>query len=131
MVRIKRPERVATGALGEVPLQAGWYVYVGSARRNLNARIARHHRTGKKLHWHIDYLLEQLDPAEVTSLPIYTHLDLECELARALSRAAVGSVRGFGCSDCRCRSHLFRFESDPLRLGSFLDILRHYRDTVQ
>jgi len=129
VVRIKQPLRFAAGALGEIPLEPGWYIYVGSARRNLNARLARHHRREKKLHWHIDYLLAMTEPAEVRSVPIYTHQDLECRLARDLAAAAAGSVPGFGCSDCRCRSHLFCFESDPLHSGSLLEILLHYRNT--
>jgi hypothetical protein len=32
-------------------------VYTGSAKRGLDARIERHIRHDKALHWHIDYLL--------------------------------------------------------------------------
>ena len=45
------------GALGEVSLEPGWYLYVGSARRHLEARLRRHLRPEKRRRWHIDYLL--------------------------------------------------------------------------
>ncbi|MBN2551711.1 MAG: GIY-YIG nuclease family protein [Spirochaetales bacterium] len=118
------------GALGELQLEAGWYVYVGSGKRNLSARIARHHRRSKKMHWHIDYLLERVDPRRVKSLPIRSRHDLECRLARSVAGLAAGFVQGFGCSDCSCASHLFRFDADPLRDRRFLGLLLHYRHTV-
>jgi Uri superfamily endonuclease len=39
-----------------------------------------------------------------------TERDLECTLANLLGPPA---VPGFGCSDCRCYSHLFFRQKDP------------------
>jgi sugar fermentation stimulation protein A len=130
IVEMKRACTVRAGSLGEVFLQRGWYVYVGSGMKNLSAKIARHHRSNKRLHWHIDYLLEHVDPGDLTSLPIRSRHRLECRLARAVAEIAAGSAARFGCSDCACPSHLFRFTSDPLRDRRFLDLLLHYRHTV-
>ena len=61
LIRLRRPVTVVVGALGERTFAAGDYLYTGSARRNLEARIARHLSWGenpqRKRHWHVDYLL--------------------------------------------------------------------------
>jgi sugar fermentation stimulation protein A len=130
ILKLKRRCRLTVGSLGEIRFESGWYVYVGSGKRNLSARIARHHRRRKKLHWHIDYLLACVEPGDITSLPIRSRQALECRLARAVGALAAGSTRGFGCSDCSCPSHLFRFDHDPLSNRGFFDLLLHYRHTV-
>jgi Uri superfamily endonuclease len=56
-ILVLHPLRLRVGALGEFDFPAGQYLYTGSARRNLEARIARHLRRDKPLRWHIDYLL--------------------------------------------------------------------------
>jgi len=105
------------GALGAITFQAGWHVYVGSARGSGGlARVDRHihlaERTIRRPHWHVDYLL--LDPRFrlVHAVTVETDLDLERAYADALGGAA---VPGFGCSDCSCRSHLLPFRENPLR----------------
>ncbi len=113
-LRIGKSLRLKTGALGEVSLPAGRYLYVGSARRSISGRVSRHLRlaeskTGKS-HWHIDYLL--LHPAvELTRIeekPCAT----ECAVAEEIaSRKGVSvPVPRFGSTDCRsgCKAHLFR-----------------------
>ena len=82
----------------------GYYAYVGSAMGGFKARISRHFKSNKKLHWHIDYLLEK---ASITGIILcQTNERVECTIAQALSYQ-FDSVPGFGCSDCKCRSHLF------------------------
>ena len=130
IVKLPQECRLKPGSLGEILLKPGWHVYVGSGRRNLSARIARHHRRTKKLHWHIDYLLARVKPADVTSLPIRSLQDLECKLAGELSALAAGSTPGFGCSDCGCTSHLFHFVGNPLTDRRFLDLLLYYRHSA-
>ena len=56
-IDVKRPVRIRVGRLGRFLFPAGRYVYTGSAKRNLEARIARHLRKEKALRWHIDWLL--------------------------------------------------------------------------
>jgi sugar fermentation stimulation protein A len=130
VVELKRRCRFPVGTLGEIQFEAAWYVYVGSGKKNLHARIARHHRRRKKMHWHIDYLLARVDPGYVTSLAIRSEHDLECRLARDVAGIAAASTNGFGCSDCSCRSHLFRFDNNPLHSRGFLDLLLHYRHSA-
>ena len=103
LIEIERPVRVRIGRFGEFDFPAGRYVYTGSARRNFEARIARHLRTEKALRWHIDYLLAA---PGVRIAGIRRYVEVEC----AINRATPGSVAlpGFGASDCRagCGSHL-------------------------
>ena len=58
----------------------------------------------KRFYWHIDYLLRESNIQNV----IYAESSekKECNLAKWLS-LKLSSVAGFGCSDCRCWSHLF------------------------
>lgn len=102
-IDLAQPLRVRIGKLGEFDFPAGNYVYTGSARRNLEARIARHLRREKRLRWHIDYLLAA---PGVTVTRVRRSDVAEC----ALNQATAGSVPvpGFGASDCRqgCGSHL-------------------------
>lgn len=102
-IQLSQPLRLDVGRLGTFDFPAGRYVYTGSARRNLEARIARHLRTGKSLRWHIDYLLAA---PGVAITAVVRSAQAEC----ALNQATAGAlpVDGFGASDCRhgCGSHL-------------------------
>lgn len=95
------------GALGTLAFKPGLYAYVGSAQTNLEQRIKRHLRKEKRLFWHIDYLLDSEATKVVKVLHKKAGKTEECTLARALSEKGE-PVDGFGCSDCDCRSHLFR-----------------------
>lgn len=111
IVGLRLPEALtlSVGALGLVSLPAGHCYYVGSARRALPHRIARHARRTKPLRWHIDYLTA-LCPATVAWV-LGGEEVAECDLAAALS-AVAPVVRGFGASDCRCPGHLFHTPHD-------------------
>jgi len=87
---------------------------VGSALGGLDPRIERHLRKDKVLKWHADYLTARADSVEAyISYPDYIQ---ECELARMAEESGmVPSHKGFGCSDCRCRTHLFRTDADSMR----------------
>lgn len=83
----------------------GYYFYVGSAMGssvNLYNRINRHLSKEKNKHWHIDYLLEFGNIKEI----YISDKKCECETAKELSRF-LDPIKGFGCSDCKCESHLF------------------------
>ncbi|MCX8086104.1 MAG: GIY-YIG nuclease family protein [Rhodocyclaceae bacterium] len=105
LIEIERPVRVSIGRLGEFDFPAGRYLYTGSARRHLEARIARHHRREKTLRWHIDFLLAA---PGVSIVGVRRFVEEECEINRATPGEIV--VAGFGASDCRagCGSHLKR-----------------------
>ena len=93
---------------GKIAFKKGYYVYVGSAMNSLTARINRHLNDEKKLHWHVDYLLEN---AEITDVICNeSTLKIECEISQYLAGKATG-IEGFGCSDCKCESHLYYFKN--------------------
>jgi sugar fermentation stimulation protein A len=125
LMRLDEPRRVAVGSLGEIDFPAGHYTYIGSAMQNLTARIARHQRRRKKLHWHVDHLRQHA--SEVIPLPIRSSKRLECELAEAFSRQLQPVAPGFGSSDCRCNTHLLGHNSDPLQDPEFHELLQQYR----
>ena len=119
--------RLSVGALGNIEFVSGWYIYAGSALKNLKSRVNRHLRKRKRKHWHADYLISAA--VKTKAFPVYTLKDMECELATDLRGIADSQVDGFGCSDCCCPSHLFYFREDPLQNREFLDLLFHYRHT--
>ncbi len=129
LICLDLPERriVPVGGLGELDLEAGTYVYTGSAQVALTKRIERHSRTRKTMHWHIDHL--RAVARGVSAFPI-RGLTQECELADAVTEIGVKSVKGFGSSDCGCPGHLVRFESSPVRTASFQRLLTRWRHTV-
>lgn len=102
-IYLAQPLRIPIGRLGEFDFPAGRYVYTGSAKRNFEARIARHLRKEIALRWHIDFLLA--GPG-VTVTEILRTETGEC----ALNQATKGDIPipGFGASDCKhgCGSHL-------------------------
>lgn len=113
---VRTATALEAGRLGRIRFDPGFYAYVGSAfgPGGLEARISRHLRTGKRRHWHIDYLLESADVVRIWT--ITGNQRLECILARLLAkfRGARG-VTGFGASDCNCVSHLVALPRVPSR----------------
>ncbi|MCK9273620.1 MAG: DNA/RNA nuclease SfsA [Syntrophales bacterium] len=116
---------IETGKLGVQLFRKGYYLYVGSAKKNLNRRISRHLRKRKKFHWHIDYLRDLSD--FVSALPVRSHESLECRIAKALEAFAHWEIPGFGSSDCHCRTHLFGMKNDPFENPSFIKLIQYFR----
>jgi sugar fermentation stimulation protein A len=125
VLRLEEKAEVEVGKLGKVSFPEGYYLYVGSARRDLSRRIERHRRLRKTKFWHIDYLRERAEFR--AAVPIRASDDLECKIAESLSGFAAWSVPGFGCSDCDCESHLFGMREDPLRSEEFISRLLYFR----
>ena len=127
MVVLQVPEEknAYIGALGTITFVPGYYVYVGSAKRNLAARLARHRRVRKKMHWHLDYLR----PITIVTatIPIRTADDLEHRLSHRLEDIAERHIDHFGCTDCGCPSHLFYFTADPVHCKAFIEMLEDFR----
>ncbi len=106
LMRLRKGCRLRAGALEELGLRSGYYAYVGRASRGLAARLGRHSRRhGKRLRWHIDYLLELAELREIWVFPLSVG---ECEMAAVLETGGASrkGLRGFGSSDCRCAGHL-------------------------
>jgi sugar fermentation stimulation protein A len=117
---------VEVGALGTITFLPGWYVYAGSARKNLSRRINRHLRKiRKQKHWHIDYLTPFAKT--IKALPIMSYRNLECRLAAALGKLGGKAIPRFGASDCRCGSHLYYFQNSPIKDRAFVEMFLRYR----
>jgi len=70
-------------------------------------------RTDKRTHWHIDYLLMHVSIIEVRVS--YDSKRQEHQWAKMfLKMPEMISIKGFGCSDCNCQSHLFYTDKMPL-----------------
>jgi HEAT repeat protein/Uri superfamily endonuclease len=115
---LDRACRISVGRLGEFEFPAGWVLYVGSARGpgGLAARLARHRRrtaSGKRPHWHVDYVREYAVWAGAWARRSGERL--ECTWAAALGQrpGARIVVPGFGASDCRCPAHLVHLPALP------------------
>lgn len=125
IMKLENDTEIEVGDLGKVSFEKGFYIYVGSARKNLSARIERHKRLRKNMHWHIDYLRQVADFH--AALPLRSADDLECELAATIKALAEGEVPSFGSTDCHCSSHLLYFKKDPIRSKEFHNFLQRFR----
>ena len=112
-ISVEAQTQIRVGALGELTFLQGKYVYVGSALKGLRSRITRHIKNslgkGNVTHWHIDYLLRDKKVNVRTVYQKYTEEKEECKLAESVSQHGE-PILDFGCSDCRCVSHLFKVQ---------------------
>ena len=126
LLKVDAPFVLDMPRLGKVTLAAGQYAYVGSAHGpgGLRARVGRHLRVEKPLHWHIDYLTAAVPVVHVVA--VASTARLECTWVKrllALNGASVPAP-GFGSSDCRsgCPAHLVRLP-DGLKLSQVEEAL--------
>jgi len=103
LIEVTAPVDVAVGRLGLQHFPAGRYVYTGSAKRNIEARVARHLSPHKLLHWHIDYLLTA-PGVRIAGTRLFD--EAECQINANMPGEVL--VPGFGSTDCKagCGSHL-------------------------
>ncbi len=101
---LPEPMNVEVGSLGMLNFKEGYYAYTGSAQNGLDSRLRRHAKKHKKMHWHIDHLTVHAD--DFSALTLKSPRKMECELAERISHFGM-EVTGFGCTDCKCTSHLF------------------------
>jgi len=110
IIKLKKDSVISVGKLGRLNFQRGYYVYVGSALNSIDARIKRHLKSEKKLFWHVDYLLNSLNTSVNEVIFEQSPDKWECTIADEISKKGIPPIK-FGCSDCKCDSHLFYFES--------------------
>ena len=110
IIRVDKDIAINVGALGRLSFAKGLYAYVGSAQNNLEARIRRHFKREKRKFWHVDYLLDNPESKVTKVFFKRASKTKECATARQIGERGE-AVAGFGCSDCDCKSHLFRLSS--------------------
>ena len=104
LIKNEVSRKIKVGSLGEVFFKQGYYVYVGSAQRNLKKRIKRHLRKEKRIRWHVDYFLTYAFVEDVYASELSRNF--EEKLAKLLS-LKYDYISGFGSSDTKAPSHLF------------------------
>lgn len=109
IIEVKKKSALKVGRLGQLEFKSGFYIYVGSALNSLESRVNRHLSSKKKLHWHVDYLLNDTNSKIKEIIFSIGDEKIECFLASLISDNSLHVAR-FGCSDCKCHSHLFYFE---------------------
>jgi Uri superfamily endonuclease len=88
-------KEIQVGKKQRFVFEKGFYAYVGSALAGLERRVARHLSTRKKLHWHIDYLLNSATVRTVICAE--TRQKEECLIARSLAQR-LPTISDFGCN---------------------------------
>ncbi|MBB6063365.1 Uri superfamily endonuclease [Thermosipho japonicus] len=89
-------------------LKKGTYVYVGSAMNNLEKRVSRHLSKSKKLHWHIDYLLDKSSVKSV--IMVSSNTKCEEKISLYMSQFFTGP-KGFGSSDLKVQTNLYYIDN--------------------
>lgn len=124
MLQADRRQTVQVGRLGQLAVEPGCYVYVGSALGpgGVRARVGHHSRLATRPHWHIDYLRRAATLRHVWYS--YDCVRREHAWADIFVRMPGVSIPlpGFGASDCACPAHLFFFDRIPL--------LRTFRNAI-
>ncbi len=129
IIEVEKDSKILVGRLQQLQFKRGFYIYVGSALNSLESRVTRHLSSKKKLHWHVDYLL--MDSSSNIKEVIYSQGEekIECSLASLISDKS-SPVARFGCSDCKCGSHLFYFEEYDNALKGVLSAFEDLKLTV-
>lgn len=104
ILHLPKISQIKIGGLGLIKFKKGYYAYIGSAMSSLESRIRRHLSRRKRVFWHIDFLLRKAEIKEI--LVFESDRKIECEISERLSKK-FESIKNFGSSDCRCKSHLF------------------------
>lgn len=113
VIKLDNDKRIKIGKLGYTKFKKGYYCYVGSALNNLEKRIQRHKSKSKKIHWHIDHFLKHSKIIDV--IKIETNKKIECQLSKKINKKSDSNMKRFGCSDCKCMSHLYYFKNNPIK----------------
>lgn len=106
---------VVIGSIGLLNVVSGWYLYTGSALGpgGLRARLRHHLLPSARPHWHVDYLRNAMQLAEIWVLPGVQRMEHSWAGHLASLPASRIPLPRFGASDCRCPSHLFHLPQLP------------------
>jgi len=127
VIFLKEDCKIEIGSLGKIFFSKGYYLYVGSAMGNYGSatlinRVKRHILDSKykKLHWHIDYLLDNPNSILIKIYFIPSSNSYECKLAEEILLCSSNYIENFGSSDCLCKSHLLYFKRFSVLNSQFL-----------
>jgi len=113
VINLRKNSEIQIGSLGYILFNRGFYFYVGSGMSTLVNRVKRHlsSKNSKKVHWHIDYLLANINSSISRLYLIPSTKRWECTIAKELINSSDGYIKDFGSSDCNCKSHLYYFKN--------------------
>ncbi len=108
ILRASVAQTIQIGRLGELHIQPGYYIYVGSAfgPGGLAARVGRHLRKEKTLRWHIDYLRARVRVGRSVVGRVILCGGIVKVRVKDADWCETGAAEGLGSSDCGCESHL-------------------------
>jgi|Deesub1362A_J573_1020465.scaffolds.fasta_scaffold00142_40 sugar fermentation stimulation protein A len=121
------------GQKGIIDFPAGYYIYVGRARKNLASRLKRHLSPPKNLYWHIDYFRQR---AQLNGIwlkrptPLNDLKTEECFLAEKIrhhSSFLLPQLKKLGASDCGCPGHFIYLGINQQEIISFLSQVKYLR----
>ena len=130
LIKLNQNSTIKIGKLGELDFKKGYYVYVGSALNSIDGRIRRHLSQEKKIFWHIDYLLAAPDSKVNEVILERSSKKWECNIAMEISKKGL-PLNKFGCSDCKCNSHLFYFENNKEAANTCLDAFNKFKLEIE
>jgi len=125
IMNVSKAHNISIGSIGTVVVDPGYYLYAGSGMNGLSARISRHLRKRKRMHWHVDFLREI--SSKVKAYPVRSPHNIEDNIVLALAEVFPGVIPGFGASDSSQVTHLFYSPSDPFLSEPFQLLLRKFR----
>ncbi|MCK5238692.1 MAG: GIY-YIG nuclease family protein [Candidatus Thorarchaeota archaeon] len=134
IISVRAKGKVNTASLGKIEFEKGYWLYIGSAQgtgsTSLENRIRRHFRNEKKIHWHIDHLLET-NAKIIEAIWAETSEDMECVIAQHLEGLEdfIWGPKGFGASDCTksCSSHLLYYQGKGKPLDQIETAFQHLK----
>lgn len=114
---------IKVGAMGNVYLVPGYYVYAGSAKQNMSARLKRHRTIRKTKRWHLDYLRPALKWQWSMKC---RQFDGECALVGQLRQHFNTETvqKKLGSTDCKCDTHFLKLNDPDIseQLATFVTV---------
>ncbi len=130
LMHLNEDRTIKIGKLGTFNFPEGYYIYVGSAMKNLRQRIERHLRDKKKLKWHIDYFLQYTNINRIivfsSKKPLEEKIASLFELEVKKHHADI-IVKRFGSTDTKNKTHLFFFSSKELMEKSVSNVRKEIK----
>lgn len=129
ILHVAHPAEIVIGRFGKVAVAPGWYLYTGSALGpgGLRGRLHHHLQPARRPYWHIDYLRQVGEVAEVWCVVDGRRWE-HAWAAHLAQQATPAPCRGFGASDCRCAAHCFRVDVAPVLAEFAAAMQRSYLD---
>ncbi|MHA1149778.1 MAG: GIY-YIG nuclease family protein [Promethearchaeota archaeon] len=115
VIQLEKDQKIKIGSLGTLDFKKGFYYYIGSAMgekgsSSLINRVMRHLKSEKKIHWHVDYILDNQYSTIIQLYLIPLRFRFECLLAKQIINGSDDFIQNFGSSDCTCKSHLAYYQ---------------------